>query len=136
MQVVVFRVILPGDFVHSVLFGWSLQSLQLSFVLELLHGVYLCCRMICFMPWIYLLLSLYLGGAIFPCYNEFWSGVTCRGASGCTVVMVYLCDGEPDLPVFAVTRLEIVLLFYFALYWFHSLSNGWQFLSIVSLRGY
>ena len=62
--------------------------------------------------------------------------VSLVGASGCTVVMVYLCDGEPDVPVFAVTRLEIVLLFYFALYWFHSLSNGGQFLFVVSLRGY
>ena len=62
--------------------------------------------------------------------------VSLVGAFECTVVMVYLCDGEPDVPVFAVTRLEIVLLFYFALYWFHSLSDGGRFLSVVSLRGY
>ena len=49
MQVVVFRVILPEAAVHSVLFGWSLQSLQLSFVLKLLHGVHLWCQLSCFM---------------------------------------------------------------------------------------
>ena len=56
------RVILPGGAVHSVLFGWLLQSLQLLFLLELLCDVYLWCQLSCFMIWIYLMLSLYLGG--------------------------------------------------------------------------
>ena len=63
--------------------------------------------------------------------------VSLVGVSGCTVVVVYWCDGEPDVPVFAVTRWEIFYCFIFALYWFHLRSDGGQFfLCIASLRGH
>ena len=58
------------------------------------------------------------------------------GVSGCTAVVVYLCDGKLDVPVFAVTRWEMFYCCYFALYWFYSLSYGGQFLCIASLRGH
>ena len=38
-----------------------------------------------------------------------------------------LCDGELNVPVFAVTRWEMLYYFIFVLFWIYSLSDGERF---------
>ena len=50
--------------------------------------------------------------------------------------VICLCDGKLDVPIFAVTRWEMLYFFIFVLFWIYSLSDGGQFLYVASLRGH
>ena len=51
-------------------------------------------------------------------------------------LVICLRDGELDVPVFAVTRWEMLYYFIFVLFWIYLLSDGGQFLCVASLRGH
>ena len=66
---------------------------------------------------IYLLLSVYLGGVPYFLVMMSFEVVSLAGGglSGCTAVVVYLCDGKLDVLVFAVARWEMFYCCYFCI---------------------
>ena len=64
------------------------------------------------------------GGAIFPCYDKFWSGGTCGGVPLVHSWVVCLCDGKLDFLYFAVTRCEMMNHFYYCVI-LNSLTEQW-----------
>ena len=136
MQVVVSRVVLPGGAVYSVFIWLVVPVLVTSTCTKTAAMCLFWCQLGYFLFGITYCFLLYLGGCHISLFWRVLKWCHLWGFSGCTAVVVYLCDGKLDVPVFAVTTWEMLYYFYFVLFWLYSLSDGWWFLCVAGLRGH
>ena len=64
------------------------------------------------------------GVPYFPCYDEFLRWCHLWGSLDALAVEVYLCDEDVGVPVFAVTKWEMLYCFIFVLF-FNLLAERW-----------